>query len=88
MLSNFIPPCATLVIRIDTPLPSNHSPTHRIISSPEVVQRDRDPCDIAPYFGHRILGMTVEVNASVFVGLIAGKRRVVAATFFVGALIG
>src|ERR1700733_246676 len=56
------------------PFPSNHGPAHRIIGCPDAVQRDCDPCDTPPYFGHRVLGMIVDANASILVSLIALAR--------------
>src|SRR5580692_5523075 len=57
------------------PLSSNHGPAHRIVGCPDAVQCDRDPCHIAPDFGHRVLGMIVDVNASVLVGSLIALAR-------------
>src|SRR5580658_3912254 len=48
---------------------AQYGPTARSIGRPDAVQRDGDPCNITPYFGHRVLGMIVNVQASVLVQL-------------------
>ena len=51
--------------------PSQHGPARRSIGCPDAVQRHGDPCNIAPHLGHCVLGMIVDADASVLVGLIA-----------------